>query len=547
MDFFASLYISEKKDDSDFLADVFKNPALMEPLLIAFESERSFFEKNIENIPYRIFQKAIEQIDDSVNESIVDFVKKAFSADEENKENFYKALLICSRFYYDERLLVAVFEYLKRKEDKCYKDFYSFRSKNDDINDIFNSMQRIGVFKRNRINDILDLLTNSFKYGKAATILAASFIKHLNIASDEQWDKVKDFYLRCFQYKDKGFLCYLLLELDLYFFIKPKGVNEVYEAFKKTYRGHFWGLANNDVIEIMVTMGELEPSENDGFVEELVERALNCEKNNDYYIGQQLATLNFEEIEYLWSAPAKVRAIIGDEAYKKALQFAFNNPKLHDNEMQLSDLLVFISEFDDDNTLEILRKYCHYSAERYLYNGKWDGIRTDALKGLYSKPSTKKLNVLLSEFYNSKEYTYKLFFLSGIYQAVKSHESKKPPMIDSEFKKAKECLLDDLKNLNSLREAIIQASEFFMQSHVSYYLVYFIQEILSSLPKKYVLEICFEILNSEDKKELWDYVLSIIRHIGNEDWLNNLMCFHSKNPDYVCKVADIIRQWRLKR
>lgn len=242
----------------------------------------------------------------------------------------------------------------------------------------------------------------------------------------------------------------------------------------------------------------------------------------------------------------KVRAIIGDEAYKKALQFAFNDPELDENEMVLSDILLFISEFNDDNTLEILRKYCHYTSDHYHYQGKWNGVRTDALKGLYKKPDAQKLNVLLADFYNSKEYTYKIFFLYGIYQVFITDESEKPSMVDAEYKKAKKCLLDDLKNINSLRDAIIQASDFRIQFHSSYYLAYFIQEILSALPKRHVLGICFEILKSKDKKELWDYVLSIIEFIGDEDWLNNLMCFHSANPDYADRVADIIRQWRLK-
>ena len=50
---------------------------------------------------------------------------------------------------------------------------------------------------------------------------------------------------------------------------------------------------------------------------------------------------------------------------------------------------------------------------------------------------------------------------------------------------------------------------------------------------------------SEDKKEFWDHVLTIIRFIGNEDWLNNLNCFYLANPDYTEKIADIIRVWRL--
>ncbi|ADQ06866.1 conserved hypothetical protein [Caldicellulosiruptor hydrothermalis 108] len=546
VDFFASVYILEKKDDSDFLADVFKNPVLMEPLLIAFENENSFFEKNIENIPSSLFQKAVERIDDFVSERVVDFVRKVFSNDEENNENFDKALCICSRFYYDERLLMAVFEYLKRKEEKGYKDFSSFRFKNSDINAIFNSMPGIEVFRRMRLAEVLDLLTNPFKYGKAATILAARFIKHLDKASDEQWDKVKDFYLRCFKYKDKDFLYYILIELDSYFRIKPKGVEEVYEMFKKTYKGHFWGLANNLIIEVMELMGELKPCDNDEFIRELVERALNCEKNNDYYIGQQLATLNFEEIEYLWSAPAKVRKIIGDEAYKKALQFAFNDPKLNENEIILSDMLFYISEFNDDNTLKILRRYCYYTSEHYFYNGKWDGVRTYALEGLYRKPNAQKLNILLSEFKNSKEYTYKIFFLYGIYKMFISNESEKLPMIAAEYKKAKECLLDELENPNNLREAIIQVSDFYVPFRSSYYLTYFIQEILSSLFQEYVFEICFEILNSENKKDFWDYVLTIIDYVGNEDWLKNLNCFGLKNPDYADKVANIIRQWRTK-
>jgi len=384
--------------------------------LIAFENERTVFEENIEDIPFDIFQKAVRKIDDLVDESIIDFVKKAFSSDEENIGSFSKALFICSRFYYDERLLVGVFEYLKRKEDRYYKDFHSFRFKNADVNSIFNRIPGIEVIKRIRLTDVLDLLINPFKYGKAATILAAGFITHLNEASDEQWDKVKDFYLRCFQCQDKDFLYYILINLDSYFRTKPKGVNEVYEAFKKTYEGHFWGFAENCVIEIMEAMGELEPCENDVFVEGLAKRALNCEKNNDYSVGQELATLYFEEIEYLWSAPAKVRAIIGDEAYKKALQFAFNDPELNDCEMILSDMLFFISEFNDDNTLEILRRYCYYTSEHYRYQGKWDGVRTDALKGLYMKPDVLKLNVLLGEFYSSKEYTYKIFFLFYRYE-----------------------------------------------------------------------------------------------------------------------------------
>lgn len=60
------------------------------------------------------FQKAVERIDDFVSERVVDFVRKVFSNDEENNENFDKALCICSRFYYDKRLLMAVFEYLKK-------------------------------------------------------------------------------------------------------------------------------------------------------------------------------------------------------------------------------------------------------------------------------------------------------------------------------------------------------------------------------------------------------------------------------------------------
>lgn len=546
LDFFASLYILEKKDDSAFLADAFKNPALVEPLLITFELERTVFEENIEDIPFNIFQRAVQEIDDLISEGVIDFVRKAFLDDDKNSDSFSKALLICSHFYYYERLLVSVFEYLKRKEEKSYKRFHIFRIENTGVHAIFNSMPGIEVFlKRMRLTDILDLLANPFEYGKAATILAAKYIKHLEEASDEQWDKVKDFYLKCFKYNDRDLLYFILLELTNYFRIKPKGSHEVYEAFKETYEGHFWGLANNYVIEIMEAMGELEPCENDGFVEGLVERALNCEKNNDYNVGQQLATLNFEEIEYLWSAPTKVRAIIGDEAYKKALQFAFNDPEL--DEMVLIHMLFYISEFSDDNTLEILRKYCHYTSDRYSYNGKWDGVRTDALKGLCRDLDSKKLNILLTEFYNSKEYTYKIFFLCGIYQVFISDDSEKSSMVDAEYKKAKKCLLDDLKNINSLRDAIIQASDFPIQiHHSSYYLAYFIQEILSTLPKKHVLAICFEILKSEDKKELWDYVLSIIQFIGDEDWLNNLMNFHSVNPDYADRVADIIRQWRLK-
>jgi len=43
-----------KKDDPAFLAETFKNPALVEPLLITFELERTIFEENIEDIPLHI-------------------------------------------------------------------------------------------------------------------------------------------------------------------------------------------------------------------------------------------------------------------------------------------------------------------------------------------------------------------------------------------------------------------------------------------------------------------------------------------------------------
>jgi hypothetical protein len=89
----------------------------------------------------------------------------------------------------------------------------------------------------------------------------------------------------------------------------------------------------------------------------------------------------------------RVRAIIGDEAYKMVLQFVFNDPELNENEMILSDMLFCISEFDDDNTLDKLMRYCYYTSEHYFYNGKWYGVRTEALKGLYRNTDIKKLNI----------------------------------------------------------------------------------------------------------------------------------------------------------